>query len=134
MVCYNRAMNNHPIVGVWEVNAADAPFAWHMMTFTPHGTMLQSNPPAGNQSESDSAGQGIWRLHKKDDVEAMFVEFKADTKTGAFIGKGVITLQIKVNGNTFTGVSQAFRYNSDGVRVAGPLASPVSGTRVTFND
>src|SRR5689334_19729782 len=109
---------NAPIVGVWEVNAKDAPFSWHMFTFTPFGTMMQSNPPAGNQDESDSNGHGVWRGKHLDDgryaVAGKFVEMKADLQTGQFIGKGVIHFTMFVTGDTFTGDSYLIRFDADG--------------------
>jgi len=64
-----------PIVGVWEVIAKDAPFPRHMFTFTPFGAMMQTNPPAGNQDESDSNGHGVWHgKHLDDGRYAVFLD------------------------------------------------------------
>src|SRR5262245_32995982 len=93
------------MVGVWEVHAPDAPFPWHVMTFTPFGTFMQSNPHEGNRDESDSSGHGVWRVDRGSDektvVVGKFVEFKADRTRGSFLGKGVIQLKLVVEGNEF---------------------------------
>lgn len=125
-------MKKSDIVGVWEVNAPDAPFAWHVMTFTPFGTMLQSNPPAGNISESDSAGHGIWREVSENTYEAKFLEFKASHETGEFLGKGVISLRLKVTGDMIKGVSEARSYDASGKLISGPHGSPISGKKLEF--
>ncbi len=127
---------SNKVVGVWEVNAPDAPFAWHVMTFTPFGTMSQSNPHAGNPGESDSSGHGIWEERRgadgKDRVIGKFVEFKADHKTGGYIGKGVIWFDLTVDGDNLSGTSEAYRYNAEGECIRGPLGSPIHGRRVVF--
>jgi predicted secreted protein len=126
------------VVGVWEVRAPHAPFQWHMMTFTPYGTMSQSNPHEGNRDESDSSGQGVWQLEKtpdgKDQIVGKFVEFKADRTTGKYIGKGVISFTFTVNGDSFEGTTDAYRYNAEGKIIKGPLVSPITGTRVTLDE
>ncbi|HSX33749.1 MAG TPA: PLP-dependent aminotransferase family protein [Candidatus Saccharimonadales bacterium] len=123
------------IVGVWEVHAPDAPFPWHVMTFTPEGTMTQSNPHEGNRDDSDSSGHGVWQVVAsapgQETIAGKFVEFKADRSTGAYIGKGEIQFHITVEGDEFTGTSAAYRYNAAGKLTRGPLSSPVHGKRIT---
>jgi len=125
------------IVGVWEVEAPEAPFAWHMMTFTPFGTMLQSNPHEGNRGESDSIGQGVWQPSKlpgeQASVVGKFVEIKADRRTGAHIGKGVIEFKLAVSKDSFSGMVYAYRYDALGELVGGPYTTPVRGIRVVAN-
>lgn len=125
------------VVGAWEVNAPAAPFPWHVMTFTPFGTMSQSNPHAGNQDESDSAGHGVWeQVATEEDgvvIRGKFVEYKADHQNGAYIGKGMVVFSFTVTGDTFAGDSQAYRYDATGQLTRGPLASPISGQRITLD-
>lgn len=127
---------NHAIAGVWEVYAPAAPFPWHMMTFTPYGTMSQSNPHEGNQDESDSTGHGVWQADtgSKDIIAGKFVEFKADRQSGCYIGKGEITFTITVKGDYFEGTANAYRYDADGKLLKGPLSSPLSGKRVKLSN
>jgi hypothetical protein len=130
--------NYAPIVGVWEVNAKDAPFPWHMFTFTPFGTMMQTNPPAGNQDESDSNGHGVWRGKYLEDgryvVAGKFVEMKADLTAGKFIGKGEIHFSMVVSGDTFSGDGYLIRFDADGQKSGGPFPTPVSGTRLVADE
>jgi hypothetical protein len=106
-----------------------------MMTFTPYGTMTQTNPPAGNQDESDSNGHGLWQLGTdKKTIIGKFVEFKADHATGEFTGKGVIQFKLTVDGDRFSGMSHAYRYDKNHKLIRGPLASPISGTRTVLNE
>ncbi len=126
------------IVGVWEVHAPDAPFPWHVMTFTSDGVMQQSNPHEGNQAESDSSGHGVWHVTEFSDelvhIAGKFVEFKADRKAGTYIGKGEIYFKFAVHGDHFDGTSEAYRYDASGKCIRGPLTSPVHGTRVTYTE
>jgi hypothetical protein len=48
------------IVGAWFVKMPEAPFQYHMLIFNADGTMLQSNPDAGDPHTSDSNGMGAW--------------------------------------------------------------------------
>lgn len=122
------------IIGVWEVYAPDAPFPWHMMTFTPFGTMSQSNPPEGNREHSDSAGHGVWEVHQtpegSETIVGKFVEFKASRTSGNYTGKAEIHFTILVNNNRFEGTSDAYQYNENGERTGGPFSSPISGKKV----
>lgn len=130
------------IVGVWEVHAPDAPFPWHMMTFTPYGTVLQSNPHEGNRAESDSAGHGVWQTVADHDdrgdpsvgdqsrIAAQFVEFKADRRSGRPLGKGVVRLTCVVDGDHFEGTADAYVYDPDGTLISGPQSTTLAGRRV----
>jgi hypothetical protein len=129
-------MNMDSIIGVWEVHASDAPFPWHMMSFFADGIVIQTNPPAGNQSHSDSNGHGLWRATKTPEgglkISGKFVEFKADIKTGRFIGKGVIKFNFIVNKNRFKGTYVAYTYNNNGTLTNKSPASALVGERVTL--
>lgn len=125
------------IIGVWEVYAPDAPFPWHMMTFTPFGTMSQSNPPEGNREQSDSNGHGIWEIRQTpgggEEVVGKFVEFKADRASGTYLGKAEIHFTFIINTDYFEGTSNAYRYDEKGELTSGPLSSPISGTKVRLH-
>lgn len=126
------------IVGVWEVHAPDAPFPWHMMTFTPYHTMGQSNPHEGNSHESDSTGHGIWERAVAQDgtqiVLGKFVEYKASRQDGSYIGKGVILFQCTVHGDVFTGTTVAYQYDAAGRHTRCPLTSALCGTRLCLTE
>lgn len=125
------------IIGVWEVYAPDAPFPWHMMTFTPFGTMSQSNPHEGNRDESDSNGHGIWKVHRTpnggEEIIGKFIEFKASRTSGRYIGKAEINFTCIMNGDHFEGTSEAYRYNENGELTGGPFLSSITGTKVRLH-
>lgn len=125
------------IIGVWEVFAPDAPFPWHVMTFTPFGTMSQSNPPEGNRDESDSSGHGVWEVRHtpdhKEQIVGKFVEFKADRASGRYIGKAEIHFTCIIKDDHFVGTSDAYRYDDKDNLTGGPFSSPITGTKVRLN-
>src|ERR1019366_933527 len=49
-----------PIIGTGLVKAPETPFPYHMFIFHSDGTMLQSNPDAGDPNTSDINGAGVW--------------------------------------------------------------------------
>ena len=49
-----------PIIGAWFVTIPEAPFQYHMFIFNSDGTVLQSNPDAGDANSSDSNALGVW--------------------------------------------------------------------------
>lgn len=129
--------NAQQIIGVWEVFAPAAPFPWHVMTFTPFGTMSQSNPHEGNRDESDSSGHGVWEIRRTSDnqeqIVGKFVEFKADRVSGHYIGKAEIHFTCIIKNDHFTGTSDAYRYDDTGKLVGGPFSSPITGTKVRLD-
>jgi hypothetical protein len=137
MTTRNNMPAQEQIVGVWEVYAPEAPFQWHMMTFTPFGTMSQSNPHEGNRDESDSSGHGIWEVHRvaseSEEIIGKFVEFKANRTSGHYIGKAEIHFTCIINDGHFKGTSDAYRYDENGKLVGGPFSSPISGTKVQLD-
>lgn len=102
------------VVGVWWVNAPDAPFARHMFTFHPDGTMQQSNPDAGDEVTSDSDGHGIWR-RDGDTVEGVFGEVTASRTDHKPVTRGEITFSLQLHGaDTFEGSAVARFFDFDG--------------------
>ena len=119
------------IVGAWVVKYDKAPFPWHMQVFNADGTMQQANPDAGNAGSSDSDGKGIWTA-KAGRVRGKWVEIRADRATHAYIGRGEISFDVAVSGNTFAGMAQASFFDPAGSLTDGPIDTPVSGERVTL--
>jgi hypothetical protein len=115
----------HPIVGA----APGAPFEYHMFLFSADGTMLQSNPDAGDPHTSDSNGIGAW-VEESRHVTGRFVEVTADRSTYAFVSRGEISFGIEVAGDAFHGRASALFYGRDGALTRGPVAVPLDGTRV----
>lgn len=124
-----------PAVGVWTVSAVGAPFQPHIATFHPDGTMEIDNPEAGDTHTSDSMGMGPWteqQSSKGDVVTGKFVEINADRATAQYVSKLVVTYQVTVKGNSFSGPAEATYYNPDGSVQAGPYPATLNGTRVTL--
>lgn len=124
-------------VGVWFVNAVGAPFQPHLLTFHSDGTMLIDNPEAGDPHTSDSAGMGPWRVkqdgNKGVTVVGKFEEINADRTTHAFVSTLVVTFQVTVKGDTFTGPAEATYYNPDGTVQAGPFPATLNGQRIQLS-
>lgn len=123
--------NPAQVVGVWQVEAPEAPFPHHMFTFHADGTMLQSNPDGGNASSSDSSGMGIWRP-EGERIRGKFMEVNVDRQTRAFLGKAVIQFDLSIEGDRFEGKAEAFFYGPTGALLRGPLSTPLKGERFTF--
>ena len=117
------------IVGAWSVKIPEAPFHDHMFVFHSDGTMLQSNPDAGDPNTSDSNGMGTWGPDG-DRVKGKFVEITADRTTHQFVSRGEISFLIKVNGNAFSGAASAIFYDADGRQLRSPVAATLTGQRV----
>lgn len=111
------------VVGVWNITAPDAPFPHHVFAFLSDGIVLQSNPPSGNRTTSDSAAFGAWELDGNV-VHARLFEHHADPVTGSPAGSSEISLRFTVTGSDLHG--EAIATTSDGdVRV-----TTIRGTRV----
>lgn len=95
--------------------------------------MLQSNPPEGNQQQSDSNGHGVWAV-QQGKIVGRFVEFKASHQTGKHIGKGVIEFIITARTDTFTGQAKAYSYDQTGKITGEPKSTPVKGTRLKITE
>lgn len=118
-----------PIVGTWFVKAPEAPFPLHVFVFHSDGTVLQSNPDAGDPDTSDSNAMGVW-LPNGDGIKGKLVEITADRTTRQFASRGEISFSLKVNGNFFSGTASATFYDADGRRLRGPLPATLEGQRV----
>lgn len=126
---YSGNSNLSPIVGAWIVRAPEAPFPYHMFVFHADGTMLQSNPDAGDPNSSDSNGLGVW-VRDGDATKGKFVELTADRMTRQFVSRGEISFVVKVNGNALIGTASAVFYDAEGRRLRGPITATLEGQRV----
>ncbi|MQY30121.1 hypothetical protein [Nocardia aurantia] len=119
----------HPIVGVWEVTAPDAPFPHHVMTFHADGTMAQSNPDLGNRGTSDSGGMGIWRADGGE-IAGKFVEYTVDRAEPSIVRRGVVEFRMVVAADEFRGDAAAtFARLPDGP-VTEPARTSLYGRRL----
>jgi hypothetical protein len=121
----------HPVVGVWVVRHQGAPFPYHMYVFNADGTMQQANPHAGNPRTSDSDGKGIW-IAAGDTVKGKFVEILADRTTHGFLGRGEITYNVIVRGDSIVGTASARFFDGAGAPSDGPIRVEMLGSRVTL--
>jgi len=119
----------NPIVGAWFVQEPTAPFPYHMYVFNADGTMQQANPDAGDPNTSDSDGKGVWVAdgHK---IRGKWIEVTADRVTHKFVGRGELSYDIVVNGNSFAGAAVFRSYDVAGTLVKGPISAPLAGERV----
>lgn len=123
-------MDDSPaIVGTWIVTIPEAPFPLHMFAFHADGTVVQSNPDAGDPNTSDSNAMGVW-LRDGDGVRGKIVEITADRVTRKFAARGEIIFTIKAIGNRFNGTASATFYDADGRKLRGPVAASLKGERV----
>lgn len=119
----------HRIVGAWFVRMPQAPFQYHMLIFNADGTVVQSNPDAGDPHTSDSNGMGAW-VSDGNRIVGKFVEVTADRTTRAFVSRGEIAFRIDVEGDSIKGAGSARFYDVNGAINGGPVAFTLSGARV----
>lgn len=124
-------IKNEPntIVGTWFVKTPEAPFPYHLFVFHADGTMLQTNPEAGDRNTSDSNGVGVWVVDGPN-IKGKFVEIMADRTTHQFVSRGEISFSLTVNGNTLDGTASASFYDVDGRRLREPLSATMEGQRI----
>jgi hypothetical protein len=116
-------------VGAWFVQIPEAPFPYHMLLFNADGTMLQSNPDAGDPHTSDSNGMGVW-VAEGNRIVGKFVEVTADRTTRAFASRGEIAFEIDVTGDAINGTGSARFYDVNGALSGDPVPFTLSGVRV----
>jgi len=90
------------IVGAWFVRMPEAPFQYHMVIFNADGTIVQSNPEAGDAHTSDSNGMGAW-VAEGNRVIGKFVEITADRTTRTFASRGEIAFGLGVTDDSISG-------------------------------
>lgn len=125
----NDRSDSAAIVGTWIVRAPDAPFPLHMFVFHSDGTVLQSNPDAGDPQTSDSNAVGAW-IRAGDAFRGKIIEITADRATHQFVSRGEISFSLKVDGNAFSGTANAVFYDIDGQQVGARRQTKLDGERV----
>ena len=118
-----------PIVGTWLVKAPEAPFPYHMFVFHSDGTMLQSNPDAGDPNASDSNGVGVW-TPVAGRIKGKFVELTADRTTRKFVSRGETSFTIQVDRDSLSGTASAVFFDEQGRTTRGPLTATLEGRRI----
>ncbi len=130
--CSSRATKDDAakgIVGAWFVKMPEAPFQYHMLIFHADGTVVQSNPDAGDAHTSDSSGMGAWSVDNGR-VIGKFVEVTADRTTHKFVSRGEISFNVDVRGDTIFGDGSARFYDVNGALNGGSVSFTLLGTRV----
>jgi len=117
------------MVGAWLVTIPEAPFQHHMMVFHADGTLVQSNPDAGDPRTSDSNGMGAW-VTEGDHIAGRFVEFTADRSTHQFVSRGDIAFSIQVQADNIRGNGIAHFFDATGAPSGQPIAFTLSGSRI----
>lgn len=120
---------DNPVVGAWFVKVPGAPFEYQMYVFNADGTMQEANPDAGDANTSDSDGIGVW-ISKGDRIVGKFVEVTADRTTRAFVSRGEISFDFKVENDTFEGSATGRFFNVDGAPIREPVHASLEGQRV----
>jgi hypothetical protein len=120
------------IVGSWYVDAIGAPFVPHVMQFYTENSFIIHNPDAGNPSTSDSLGVGPWKKVDNDTIKGKFIEPTADRTTHQFVNNLVVTFEVTVDGDTFSGPAEARYYDANWNLLEGPYPATLNGKRITF--
>ena len=100
-----------------------------MFAFHSDGTVVQSNPDAGDPNTSDSNAMGVW-VRNGDGIKGKIVEVMADRSTLKFVSRGEISFTVKVDGDALSGTAQANFYDAEGKQLRGPIAATLTGQRV----
>ena len=117
------------IVGTWIVSIPDAPFPIHMFVFHGDGTVVQSNPEAGDPNTSDSNLMGAW-VRDGDGFKGRLVEVTADRATHDFVSRGDISFRLTVSGNALKGNATAVFHDAEWHQIGIPIQTPLNGERV----
>lgn len=117
------------IVGTWVVSIPDAPFPIHMFVFHGDGTVVQSNPEAGDPKTSDSNLMGVW-VRDGDGFKGRLVEVTADRTTHDFVSRGDITFRVTVSGNALHGSALAVFHDAYWHQIGIPIQAKMDGERV----
>jgi hypothetical protein len=128
----SNAADAHPgrsLVGAWYFQAP-APFAPHLATFHDDGTMEVMFPDAAEADRSASMGAGAWKRLSGNKFKGTFYEINATRATNQFESNLVVTFDVQVTGNTFTGTAVARYLDAAGNLLDGPFDGPLTGTRI----
>lgn len=117
------------IVGTWVVSIPDAPFPIHIFVFHRDGTVVQSNPEAGDPKTSDSNLMGVW-VRDGDGFKGRLVEITADRATHDFVSRGDITFRVTVSGNALKGSALAVFHDAYWHEIGIPIQARLDGQRV----
>ena len=118
-----------PIVGAWLVRIPEAPFPQHLFVFHADGTVVQSNPDAGDPRSSDSNLMGAWRA-APGGVAGKLVEVTAERATHQLAGRLELSFELSVRGDEFTGTASAMAFDAAGEPRGEPVRATLNGRRI----
>ncbi len=90
-----------------------APYPYHLFIFHADGSVIQSNPDAGDPQRSDSNLMGTWKS-AGDHVTAKLVETSADRTTHQFIDRTELEISLQVQSNKLQGTGTASVFDPTG--------------------
>jgi hypothetical protein len=117
------------IVSTWFIEMPTAPYPYHLFTFHADGTVIQSNPDAGDPRHSDSNLMGAWTAIG-DRFTAKLVETAADRTTHKFVGRTELAMSIQVQANSLHGTGIASVFDATGKLDGTPHTFTFQGDRI----
>jgi hypothetical protein len=100
-----------------------------MFVFHGDGTVVQSNPDAGNALRSDSNAMGAW-VRDGDRFKGRIVEITADRTTHHFVSRGEIAFTLTVDGDRLRGNAEGNFFGVDGKAMGETIHATLDGERV----
>lgn len=117
------------IVGTWLVRIPAAPYPDHLFVFHADGTVIQSNPDAGDPRYSDSNLMGAWTTSGTQ-VTAKLVETSADRTTHQFVSRTELAMSLQAKSNTLHGTGTASVFDAAGQPHGTPKPFTFDGDRI----
>ena len=106
-----------------------APYPYHLLIFHADGTVIQSNPDAGDPRTSDSNLMGAWTTAGTQ-VTAKLVETSADRTTHQFVSRTELAISLQVQLNTLHGTGTASVFDATGKLDGTPHPFTFDGDRI----
>jgi len=107
----------------------EAPFPYHLFVFHSDGSVLQSDPDAGDANTNDSNLMGAW-IAEGDHIRGKLVETAADRATHKFVSRGEISFSLKVSGDVLNGPASVEFFDAANHPIRGPLQTTLTGRRI----
>ena len=117
------------VVGAWLLKMPTAPYPYHLFIFHADGTVIQSNPDAGDPRTSDSNLMGAWTTAGTQ-VTAKLVETSADRTTHQFVSRTELAISLQVQLNALHGTGTASVFDATGKLDGTPHPFTFDGDRI----
>jgi hypothetical protein len=125
----SRSPASPPIVGAWLVKIPAAPFPYHLFVFHSDGTVVQSNPDAGDSRNSDNNLIGAW-TSAGGQITAKLVETTADRTNHEFVSRTELAMLLQVQSNRLVGNAAASVFDVSGNPDGPPRPFTLDGDRI----